>query len=387
MTTSVSRESGSRIEISRALGGTNGEPIALRLNPPPPIPHVFDPVIQDALKRVLKTESPTSMIGHHRWRGTEDDRLAGAHFCQLRLGGQIAPERVVLTSSTQSSLNMLIPGLIKPGEYLAVDELTYPPIKVFAARYGIRLAPVKIDEEGIIPEALRSICEQVQPKALYPLSTLQNPTTGTMSIQRRKDIVAIARQYGLSIIEDDIYSLIPENAPPPLATFAPEISWYLLGLAKSVAPGLKVAYVVAPSKESAERLFWPGVRATFWMTAPLSAALATDIIRNNSIFDILSAVRAATNSRHQLVRQHFSNIEYRLGDGGLHVWIHAPGRSTSESLAGLIEERGVLVSTSDGFIVGNTPIPRAIRIGLGNPQDNATLERALALIAEEVSRQ
>ncbi|MDX0574415.1 aminotransferase class I/II-fold pyridoxal phosphate-dependent enzyme [Sinorhizobium medicae] len=361
------------------------DPIALRLNPPPPIIDVFDPIIRRAIGNILEHSSPSSIIGHHRWCGTERDREAGAVLCETRLGYRPDVGRIVLTSSTQSSLNMLLPGLVGDGGVLAVDELTYPPIKVFAARYGIKLAPVRLDDEGITPDAFRAVCEQERPKALYPLSTLQNPTTGTMSLQRRHEIVAIARHYNVSIIEDDIYSLIPENAPPPLSALAPEISWYLLGLAKSVAPGTKVAYVVAPSTSEARRLFWPGVRATFWMTAPLSAALATELVEARTLFDLLHAVRAATATRHRLVHQHFRSMDYRLGAGGLHVWIATPPGKTSVGVATELEHKGVLASTSDGFVIGDTPVPDTIRIGLGNPATDNILESALTIISSTCS--
>jgi DNA-binding transcriptional MocR family regulator len=362
------------------------KPIALRLNPPPPVPHVFDPVIKSAIAAILGREAASEIIGHHRWCGTEADRRAGAEFCARRLGYRADEDRIVLTSSTQSSLNMLIPGLVGTGGVLAVDELTYPPIKVFAARYGVTLAPVRLDIDGIIPDAFRQVFVKLRPRALYSLSTLQNPTTVTMSLERRRQIVAIAREFGVSIIEDDIYSLIPENAPPPLSTLAPEISWYLLGLAKSVAPGMKVAYVVGPSKEAAAKLFWPGVRATFWMTAPLGAALATELIETASIGTILNAVRSATAERHTLVHQYLADIDHRLGDGGLHVWIPTPPGVTSAELTARLERAGVLVSTSDGFVISEAEPPRAIRFGLGNPSDDETLERALTIIAAEFAR-
>lgn len=361
-------------------------PIALRLNPPPPVPHVFDPVASVATTNIVVREDLSEIIGHHRWCGTEADRRAGADFCASRLGYRADEGRIVLTSSTQSTLNMLIPGLVGAGGVLAVDELTYPPIKGFAARYCVGLAPVLMDDDGMIPDMFRKVCQTHRPKALYPLSTLQNPTTATMSLERRKEIVAIAREFGVSIIEDDIYSLVPRNAPPPLSALAPEISWYLLGLAKSVAPGMKVAYVVAPSTEAAANLFWPGVRATFWMTAPLSAALATELIETASIGKILDAVRSATAARHALVRQYFTNIDHRLGDGGLHVWMPTPRSISSTDLTMRLERAGVLVSTSDGFVIGEAQAPRAIRFGLGNPSDDSTLERALTIIAAEYDR-
>ncbi|MGY3424564.1 DNA-binding transcriptional MocR family regulator [Bradyrhizobium sp. F1.13.4] len=85
-------------------------PIALRLNPPPPVAHVFDPVLSNATNNILVRGALSKIIGHHRWCGTETDRRAGAEFCASRLGYRADEARIVLTSSTQSTLNMLIPG-------------------------------------------------------------------------------------------------------------------------------------------------------------------------------------------------------------------------------------------------------------------------------------
>lgn len=361
-------------------------PIALKLNPPPPIPHVFDPIIKSAAANVLDRESPSDIIGHHRWCGTEADRHAGAKFCAERLGYRAEEDRLVLTNSTQSSLSMLIPGIVGAGEVLAVEELTYPPMKVFAARCGVRLVPVALDADGIDPDAFRQVCAKLQPKALYALSTLQNPTTITMPLRRRREIVDVARKFGVAIIEDDIYSLIPKRAPPPLSALAPDISWYLLGLAKSVAPGMKVAYVVSPSKETAAKLFWPGVRATYWMTSPLSAALATELIEAALITKILNAVRHETLERLVLVHNYLADVDHRVGEGGLHVWIPTPKGVTSLRLATELEEKGVLVSASHGFVVGEREPPSAIRIGIGNPPTGDTLSVALEVLADVYSR-
>ncbi|MGY3509639.1 hypothetical protein [Bradyrhizobium lupini] len=122
------------------------------------------------------------------------------------------------------------------------------------------------------------------------------------------------------------------------------------------------------------------------MTAPLSAALATELIETASMGKMLDAVRRATAARHILVRQYLTNIDHRLGDGGLHVWMPTPPSVTSADLTARLEQAGVLVSTSDGFVIGEAEPPRAIRFGLGNPSDDSTLERALTTIAAEYDR-
>lgn len=120
----------------------------------------------------------------------------------------------------------------------------------------------------MLPDAFEAVCREHRPAALYAQPTMHNPTTAIMSIERRKAIAGIARKHGVAIFEDDIYSLLPTDLPPPLSAYAPELSWYVLGTAKSMAPVFKVAYVVAPSAEAARTRFWPGDRATYWMCAP-----------------------------------------------------------------------------------------------------------------------
>ena len=83
-------------------------------------------------------------------------------------------------------------------------------------------------------------------KAVYLIPTLHNPTTAVMPEARRREIADVARAHGLRIIEDDVHGLVPTDPPAPLATLAPELSYYLTSTSKTLAPGLRIAYVAAP---------------------------------------------------------------------------------------------------------------------------------------------
>ncbi|OSJ35200.1 hypothetical protein BSZ19_09260 [Bradyrhizobium japonicum] len=148
---------------------------------PPLVPAVFDPEYRAALADVIARFTPSEMVGAHRWMGSELDRAAGAAFTGHRLGMPPEPGRVVVTNGTQSAFNMLIGVLVGPGNVLTVECPTYPPILVLAARFGLRPRGVAMDEEGMLPEALEELCRTDRPKAIYLLSTLQNPTMSTMS--------------------------------------------------------------------------------------------------------------------------------------------------------------------------------------------------------------
>jgi len=372
-------------ELAMQSKGSHGI-IEMSRTHPPLVPAVFDPEYRAALDGVLSRFSPSEMVGAHRWMGTEADRIAGSRFVARRLGEAPEPGRVVVANGTQAAFNMLLGGLVGRGGVLAVESLTYPPVLQLAERLGFVPRGVAMDGEGMLPEALEDLCRRERPKAAYLLSTLQNPTTATMSPARRAAIVDVARRHGLQLIEDDIYSLLPEDVPPPLAALAPERSWYLLGVAKSLAAGMKIAYVVAPSAAEAERQFWPGVRATFWMAAPISAAVSTQLIENGGANRVIDAVRAEMRQRHGLIVPILKDLDVVTADGALHVWVRLPPPMVARDLAARLREAGVNVATGDPYAPPGESAPPALRIGIGHARSQDELAEAMGIIAATYAR-
>ena len=101
-------------------------------------------------------------------------------------------------------------------------------MKAAAEKLRVHLVGVAMDEEGILPDALRAACKEYKPKAVYLIPTLHNPTTATLGPDRRKIIADIIRRNGLFLIEDDAYGLleptvVPDREPDTLS--APTLRW------------------------------------------------------------------------------------------------------------------------------------------------------------------
>ncbi|MCC4317398.1 aminotransferase-like domain-containing protein [Streptomyces malaysiensis] len=361
-------------------------PVFMSGNLPPDVPEVFDARYGAALDSALSRRSPSRLIGAHQYRGSDRDRAAGAAFTGRRLGTTPTPERVVVANGTQSILIQLLSGLVPHGGLLAVEGLTYPTIRTFVQTLGIGVAPVAMDGEGIDPEAFEQVCRTRRPAALYTMPTLQNPTTVTMSTDRRRAIADLCRRYDVSVIEDDIYSLLPTDAPPPLSAYLPELSWYVLGTAKSIAAGLKVAYVVAPDEESAKARFWPGVRSTYWMVAPINAAVMSRLVEDDGATAIIDAVRDEIRARHELVTDALAGIDHRTTPESLHVWLPLSADRTAAELAAGALAAGASIGTSDTFYFGTGTAPEAVRFGVGAPPDRAALERGLTAVRHAYHR-
>ncbi|WP_157863364.1 aminotransferase class I/II-fold pyridoxal phosphate-dependent enzyme [Bradyrhizobium tropiciagri] len=208
---------------------------------------------------------------------------------------------------------------------------------------------------------------------------ISEPDDSYDPVGRRKEIAAIARRHQVQLIEDDIYSLLAASSLPPISSFAPELSWYLLGTAKSFSAGLKLAFVVAPNGADAARAFWPGVRATYWMATPVSAALMAELISSGEDQKIIAALKIELAARHDLVVNGLSGKPLASNPGCLHVWIQLNGVS-SNGVAAAILRNGVQVTASASYARDGWTPPEAIRIGIGNPDSRSVLREAISRI-------
>ena len=129
---------------------------------------------------------------------------------------------------------------------MIVEAATFTGIKALAAHMNYRLVAAGMDAEGLTPEALDEAARSGA-RVAY-LLPVQNPTARIMGLERRRAIVEVARKRDLMIVEDDLYgAYASELGLPPLAALAPEQVFYVSGLSKSLAPGLRVGHCVPPT--------------------------------------------------------------------------------------------------------------------------------------------
>ena len=248
-----------------------------------------------------------------------------------------------------------------------------------AAHLRIRLASIAVDAEGIIPEAFDSICKEQKPKALYCNPTLHNPTTGTLSLARRKALVAVARRHQIPIIEDDAYGALPVDPVPALAMLAPELVYHVAGLAKCIAPALRIAYLVVPDSRAAARLAG-AVRATSSMASPLTSAIATRWIEDGTADAVLAAIREEAKGRQAIAAAILPANLAQTDPQGFHVWLRLPPAWTRGEFASRLRTAGIGVVASDAFALASPP--EAVRLGLGAAANHDELKRSLQTVAD-----
>jgi DNA-binding transcriptional MocR family regulator len=318
------------------------------------------------------------LLRYQDFYGSGDDRDAGVLWLRRR-GLVVTPDRLLVTAGAQCALLALLTTLAPPGSVICCEELTYPGLRALAGQLGIRLIGLPMDAHGIDAVAFAAACAQYAPKALYCNPTLLNPTTATMSLERRQALVEVARFHEVAIIEDDAYGFLPRSGPPPLASFGPDITFYIAGLAKCLSAGLRVAYLVAPDERYATRLA-AAIRATTVMVSPITSALATRWIRDGSADVMLGAIRKECAVRQKIAARTLPPGSYGSHADAFHLWIRLPAPWTREQFVARMETCGIGVVASDAFSVSGQA-PEAVRVCIGGTASRDDIQHALEQVA------
>lgn len=341
-----------------------------------------DPDLRASLIKMSKRSSIEGLLQYQLGRGMLKHREAGARWVG-RAGLEPNVDDILICSGAQHALTVLLGSLFKPGDKLLVEELTYPGIKQLAAMLQIRLEPVSMDEHGILPDALEAACGRDGVRGLYTIPSMQNPTTATLPDHRRRKIAALCKKHQVLIIEDDCYLMTMEDPPLPLFAYAPEITFFVSTLSKSVGAGLRTAFLIAP-KEYVKRVE-SAITHTIWMASPILAELAAMWIEDGTAETVMKRKQAEARVRNSIAESCLKGLTYRTKATSYFIWLELPEPWTTAALEREALARKVSLVSAEQFLVGNGPVPRATRVSLTAPRTRDALARGLRAIAEILS--
>ena len=355
----------------------SGPPIDLGMNiPPAPKGVRLADLMQRGISDLLARSNVDILMTYQVGPGAKADRAAGSAWLEPLLG-PVDPRRIVVCPGAQPALLALLKTLSPPGGTILTEPLTYPGQLAAARMLDLKVVGVETDDDGIVPDFLEKIAHATRSKIICLTPTIQNPTTTTMPLKRRKEIARLAEKLDLKIIEDDPYALLAGDAPSPLAALVPHRAYYISTVSKVLTPGLRTAFIVLPPEEDADLLL-EALRAAVLMPAPLMISLVTHWIQTGAAADILNGVRAEARIRQKLAADILPK-NARAHPNGIHVWLPLPKQWERFRLVETMRREGLGVSASDAFSVSSAA-PDAIRISLGGVTERARLSEALKSI-------
>ena len=360
-----------------APGPTRRGPVDFTMNLPP---EPDDPALQARMQASFAELAGdlTNLLRYQGFGGTDADKEAALSWLQRR-GIAASRERLLICPGAHSALSSVLGQVARAGDAICAERITYPGIRALAAHLRLRLVDLTTDHYGVDPDAFAAACTKAAPKAIYLNPLLQNPTTATLPRSRREAVVAVARRYNVAIIEDDAYARICPTPPPSFAELAPEITYYVAGLAKCLGAGLRLAFLVAPSARTALPLAG-SLRAATVMASPISTALATRWITDGTAEALLQFVRDESSARQRTAASLLPAGSFTADPHGFHVWITLPEGWTRSAFASQGRSAGLGVVASDAFCVAGPP-PEAVRLCLGGPSTRQQVAHGLEVLA------
>lgn len=353
--------------------------IDLSMNIPPQPPEFdFRSMFSHGVAAILGSPRGLLRLHYQESAGAEPDRRAAADWLGRRFEG-LGHDRIVVSAGAQSALFAICEVLLGRGDVVVAGAMTYPGLKAVAAQKGLVLEPLAMDEQGIVPDSFEKACTEKGPKALYVIPSIDNPTTATLSEDRRRILASLAKRYGVFIIEDDPYAPLCPERIVSMTELASDITWHIATLSKCATPALRVAYVVAPNSAKALRLA-DALRATTLMAPPLMSALASRWIAEGALDEIARGIRRENFERQKIAATILGDADFAADPHGHHLWLPLPAHWRAPAFAEHADRVGVSIVPSTAFAVAARPI-EAVRLSLGVAPDRGALEDGLTQIA------
>jgi 2-aminoadipate transaminase len=273
-------------------------------------------------------------------------------------GINVGTENIMITSGSQQALDLLGKILINNGDRVLVEAPTYLGALQAWNAYGAEYVAVPSDANGMITEELESYI-RLGPKFIYVLPNFQNPSGTTLSLERRKRLVEIADKYGVPIVEDDPYGQLRYEGShlPSVGKLDGEYRndpgnysgnvIYLSTFSKIMAPGIRLAWVVAPAEVI--RKLVQAKQAVDLHTSTFNQIVAHEVGKggflNRHIETICATYHKRRDAMLEMLEEHMpKGVEWTRPEGGLFLWAKLPeGCNSTDLLVEAVKEKVAFV--------------------------------------------
>ncbi|MDQ6606321.1 MAG: PLP-dependent aminotransferase family protein [Actinomycetota bacterium] len=306
------------------------------------------------------------------------------------VGGSVTAKDVLITSGAQAALSTAFRAIAPAGATVLLESPTYIGALAVARGARLRAMPVPVDHDGVRPDLLAEAFAATGARVFYCQPTFQNPTGSVLSVERRRAVLAIARDAGAFVIEDDFARWLAHRAaaPPPLVADDRDAHVvHIASLTKATSPNLRVGALVARGPV-AERLRALRVIDDFFVPRPMQEA-ALELVSAPAWPRHLKTLGAALLERRNALIDALSRHvpDARLTSvpsGGLNLWLSLPDGIDEVALAGQAQTAGVLISPGRPYYAAEPPGPH-IRLSFAATPGVAQLDDGARRLANALN--
>jgi 2-aminoadipate transaminase len=269
----------------------------------------------------------------------------------------VGVDQVLITNGSLQADAFLFDNLVKPGDHVVVEKPTYDRTLLGLRHRGTVIHQVTLRSDGIDTSELRALLESgVRPKLAHIIPNYQNPAGVTLSLAHRQELLALAKQYGFTLFEDDPYADIRfrgEKFPSMLSMDDSGVVVHASSFTKTVCPGVRVGYLIGPTAMIDD--IAKGATNLYISAGQVAQGMVHQFCVSGDIDRSVATVSAALAQRATLLaeslRQRIPGIRFTEPDGGYFLWVELPSDVHVDKLAPAALERGVAVVKGSDFLL------------------------------------
>ena len=284
--------------------------------------------------------------------------------------GAVTHDDIVLTHGGQNGLCLVFQTILHgPKPVVLVEDLSYAGFRRAGELMRAEVVGIRMDKWGIDPEAMDHVLRQTPAQAVCVSPEVQNPTGSHTPLERRKEIVEVARRYNVQIVEDDCYRM-GEAREPSYRALAPERGWHVSSISKILTPALRVGFAIAPRERSVD-LRRSAEYGYFGLAQPL-AELTRLMLSDPRTRLIAKDVRARMGNYVRVAVNALGGFDLNWASEVPFVWLNLPSGWRSAAFSRAAEREGIQLRSADEFALRDGRAPNAVRIAING---HVTLEQ------------
>lgn len=316
-------------------------------------------------------------------------REAVCDMLQRRADMSVTPDEVLMTSGSLQAMDLVNKALLNKGDVVLVEAANYAGTLTKLGALGVEYIGIDLDENGMRMDVLENRLSELavagkKPKYIFTIPTVQNPTGTVMPVERRLQLLTLSKKFDVPIFEDDCYAdlVFSGERPPAIHSLDTERRVVYCGtFSKSIAPALRVGYLVAP---------WPLMGHILPLKTDAGSGALEQLVLSQFVpksFDahvagLLPMLKSKADALCEALDENFgTEVEYQRPGGGIYLWVTLPDKVDTDRLFKVALEKGVEINPGSQWSVDGAANKNRMRICFGHPSIES-IRSGIATLAE-----